>query len=116
MTDFEMCTLLMLVVCDKITDKHTCLRDSVPTDPKKLVKELTNIGPKLWSNKTSTDLRKGGQVEPPSDTQSPNKDKGHKKGGVMGVSAPIPRTKDPLRDTVILCALCHYISSEFFSS
>jgi hypothetical protein len=42
-TNFEMCTLLMRVVSDEIADEYDCLRESVPTDPKKLVKELTKI-------------------------------------------------------------------------
>ena len=65
MTGFEMCTLLVLVVSDTIADEYTYLHYSVPTQPKKLVKELTKIENKLKnSTKSASDLRERGQARP----------------------------------------------------
>ena len=36
-------TLLMRVVSDKIADEYECAHDCIPTNPKKLVKELTKL-------------------------------------------------------------------------
>jgi hypothetical protein len=109
MTNFGMCTLLMRVVSDEIADEYDFLHDSVPTDPKKLVKELTKIENKFKSNKYATDLRNNGHVGAPNDARTP-KDKRHKsnRGSGLGLAAPIPRKapKKPPRATGMLCALC----------
>ena len=69
MTPFAMCNLLMRNVHPKMEDEYNCLHDTVPTDPKKLVEQLTRIETKLRtiSNEhKSNDHRKGG---PPDDAQ-----------------------------------------------
>ena len=107
MTGFEMCTLLMHVVTDELVDKYDCSHDCVPTDPKKLVKELTQIETRLKSSsKTASGLRTRGQTGPPSESRNP-KDKHHKsKGNGMGMTNPIPRkAPKPSRDTGMLCGL-----------
>ena len=108
MTGFEMCTLLMRMVSDKIADEYNFLQNSVPTDPKKLVKELTKIEDKIESSsKSAPEPSKHGQAGPPSEAQTP-KDKHHKsKGSRTKVAAPIPwKAENPPRDTDVLCALC----------
>ena len=47
MTNFGMCNLLMRNVSENIKNKYHCLHDQVPTDPKKLVEQLTRIEKKL---------------------------------------------------------------------
>jgi hypothetical protein len=47
MTPFAMCNLLMRNVTPKMEDEYNCLHDTVPTDPKKLVEQLTKIETKL---------------------------------------------------------------------
>ena len=90
MTGFEMCTLLMRMVSDKIADEYNCLHNSVSTNTKKLVKERTKIENKIKSSlKSATALRKHGQARLPSEGRTP-KDKRHKsKGSGTGMVAPI---------------------------
>ena len=58
------CKYLMRVVSDNIVDEYDCLYDSVPTNPQKLIKELTKHETKLKStSKSASDLRFG----PPSE-------------------------------------------------
>ena len=69
MTGFEMCTLLMRVVSHEIAAEYDCLHDSMPTDPKKMVKELTKLETRLkTSSKAVSDLGKWGQTGPPSES------------------------------------------------
>jgi hypothetical protein len=108
MTGFEMCTLLMRVISHEIADEYDCLHDSVPTDPKKLVKELTKIETKLKSSsKSATDSRNRSQPGAPTETGT-QKEKRPRKGGGPGMAQPIPRKvlKPPRKDTGMLCALC----------
>ena len=103
-----MCTLLMRVVSDEIADKYSCVHDIVPTNPKKLGKELTKTENKIKSSsKFATDFRKCGQAGPPKETRTP-KDKRYKsKGSGSGMAQPIPKkVPKPSRDTGMLCALC----------
>jgi hypothetical protein len=98
----------MRVVSHEITDAYECLRDAVPTDPKKLVKELTKIEAKLKSSaKTATDARNRAQPGALIETGT-RKDKRPKSNGSgPGMAQPIPRkAPKPSRDTGMLCALC----------
>ena len=47
MTNFGMCNLLMRNVSENIKNSYHCLHDQVPTDPKKLVEQLSRIEKKL---------------------------------------------------------------------
>lgn len=96
----------MRVVSDTITDEYDCLYDSVTTNPKKLVKEITNIENKLkCSSKHVTNFRERGQTGPPIEAQTP-KDKGRKsKDSGPEMAAPIPRkAAKPPRDAGMCCA------------
>ena len=64
---FEICTLLMHVICDGIADTYDCLQGSVPTNPNKLVKDLITIKNKLKSNTSAIELHDCDQVVPHSD-------------------------------------------------
>ena len=93
----------MRVVSDNIVDEYDCLYDSVPTNPQKLIKELTKHETKLKStSKSASDLRFG----PPSEGWVP-KDKHHQsKGSGTGMIVPFPRkTTKPSKDTGMLYAL-----------
>ena len=107
MTGIEMCTLLRCVVSYKITEEYHCLHAIVPSNPNKLVKELTKTENKLKSSsKSVTGLRERGQDGPSREGRTP-KDKHHKsKGSGAEMAAPIPRKGDkPPRETGMLCAL-----------
>ena len=84
MTGFEICTLLMCVVSGKIVDKYNYLHNSVPTDLKKMVKELTKMEnkPKITS-KSASDLRERSQAGLPNEGRTP-KEKRHKSVAVRG--------------------------------
>ena len=111
MTDFEMCNLLMRNVTAKMEDEYNCLHDTVPTDPKLLVEQLTKIERKLEtisSENKSLDRRKGG---PPDDAQ--RRSRGGKKrsqiangNGRGEPDKPIPRKKAVAPANDHHCKLC----------
>jgi len=74
MSPFAMCGLLMRNVTVQIEDEYNCLHNVVPTNPKKLVEQLTKIETKLnsnvTSNKTSNDRRKSSEGQPENSEES----------------------------------------------
>ena len=64
MTPFAMCGLLMRNVSVQIDDKYNYLHPMVPTNPKKLVKQLTKIETKLGSVVVPTSDRRKSEGKP----------------------------------------------------
>jgi hypothetical protein len=108
MTPFAMCNLLMRNVTPKMEDEYFCLHDTVPTDPKKLVEQLTRIETKLRtiSNEhKSNDHRKGGPPDDAHRRSRGGKSRPNAKGSGRAEQEKIPR-KDLARPSNDHCKLC----------
>jgi len=64
MTPFAMCGLLMRNVSVQIEDEYNCLHPTVPTNPKKLVEQLTKIETKLGSVVVPANDRRKSESQP----------------------------------------------------
>jgi len=109
MSPFHMCNLLMRNVTPKMEDEYNCLHDTVPTDPKKLVEQLTKIETKLRTisieEKKSNDHRKGGPPDDAHRRSRGGKAKPNAKGGGRAEQDKIPR-KNLARASDDHCKLC----------
>ena len=110
MTPFAMCGLLMRNVSVQIEDEYNCLHNTVPTDPKLLVEQLTRIETKLSSSGTQEKAAKSSDRERQSDDQPRSraakkraKEKSGKREELQHV--PIPRKPFPSRADKS-CKLC----------
>ena len=111
MTPFAMCNLLMRNVSPKMEDEYNCLHDTVPTDPKKLVEQLTKIETKLRtiSNETRSQQRQlNGKVpeDPHRRSRGKTKRSNANGGGRDDSDKPIPRKQAPSTRPEIHCKLC----------
>jgi hypothetical protein len=109
MTPFAMCNLLMRNVTPKMEDEYNCLHDTVPTDPKKLVDQLTRIETKLRtiSNEhKSDDRRKGGPPEDAHRRSRGGKSRPNAKGGGRAEQDKIPRKNLTRAPDDQHCKLC----------
>jgi hypothetical protein len=95
MSPFAMCGLLMRNVTVQIEDEYNCLHNVVPTNPKKLVEQLTKIETKLnsnvTSNKTSNDRRKSSEGQPENSEESRRSKKRAAKTDGRAKTDKIPR-------------------------
>ena len=110
MSPFAMCDLLMRNVTVQIVDLYNCLHNVVPTNPKKLVEQLTKIETKLNSNitsiKTSNDRRKSSKGQPDDSQESWRSKKRAAKSDGRAKTDKIPR-KDKVPTHVEKgCKLC----------
>ena len=109
MSPFEMCNLLMRNVTPKMEDEYNCLHDTVPTDPKKLVEQLTKIETKLRTisseTQKSNDHRKGGPPDDAHRRSRGGKARPNAKGSGRAEQDKIPR-KNLARPPNDHCKLC----------
>ena len=109
MTPFAMCTLLMQHVSPRMEDEYNCLCDTVPTDPKKLVAQLTKIETKLRTisneNSKSHDRLKGGRPDDPQRVSRSGAKRSNATGSGREPDKPIPR-KTPRTADREQCKLC----------
>ena len=107
MTELEMCTSLTRLISDRIADEYNCLHDSVPTNPKKLAKELSKIKNKLKITKLLLTSKHLVRSDLPMTSVPPTKTNNiGKKSATDGLVAHIHRKAKLHRDIVISCALC----------
>mgnify|MGYP000875615735 FL=1 len=105
MTPFAMCGLLMRNVSIQMEDEYNCLHENVPTDPKKLVDQLTRIETKVRSVAVEKKKARNHEEKQGEDPQgSRNAKKRANKDKRPHMDQPIPR-KPPTRDKK-LCKLC----------
>ena len=104
MTPFAMCGLLMRNVSVQIEDEYNCLHPMVPTNPKKLVEQLTKIETKL-----------GSVVVPSSDRRKseglPDESRSKKRAKTENSSRKPTQNKIPRKDKIPTraeksCKLC----------
>ena len=114
LTPVMMCCLLMRVITPAMENEYDCLTDLLPTDPKKLVEQLTKIETKLnevnKSNPEDRQKEKGkGHPDTPSEQSRSSKkrmlDKA-KRENAKDVVARIPRKSTPNKKADKLCKLC----------
>ena len=113
MTPFVMCGLLMRSVNPNIEDEYNCLHANVPTDPKKLVEQLTRIETKIVSadkdskiKSKADDRRKAEHHGDPPGSRSRSAKKRAKADPAKALANPIPRKTFPSNDNSKYCKLC----------
>ena len=112
MSPFAMCGLLMRNVSVQIEDEYNCLHSVVPTNPKKLVEQLTKIETKLGGVPThvpkTVRLKGDGQPDDPNHRSRSEKKraKAERGGGGKPTDSRIPRKElaPPRADKS--CKLC----------
>jgi len=111
LSPFAMCSLIMRNVSVQMEDEYNCIHNTVPTNPKKLVEQLTKIETKLSSSAvkvtTNADERKR-QADDPQRSRSEKKrakaEAAAKAGGKGLRHEPIPRK--PFVKGQTSCKLC----------
>ena len=114
LTPVMMCCLIMRVITPAMENEFCCLTDLLPTDPKKLVDQLTKIETKLGEprsqnpNDRQKDKGKGHADTLTEQSRSSKKrelDKA-KRNTAKDVVARIPRKSTPTKRADKLCKLC----------